>query len=62
MTLSRFVQLQEQTLADAVAWHEANGHFKSDEQREAFRAAWAQAWRECRACLSLNGDLSLTVM
>lgn len=50
---------QDQALADAVKWHEANGNFRTDREREAYRAGFRQAWADQRGAIGLHGGVRL---
>ena len=53
--LCESLQHMEQATAEAMKWHEATGHFQTDRERAAFRAAFAEGWRGSMADASLHG-------
>ena len=49
----------DQALASAMAWHEALGHFKSDRDRDAYKAGYQKAWADQRGMFALHAGVSL---
>ena len=49
----------EQTEAEAVKWHEAMDHFKSDREKDAYRAGYERGCMDQRGHYSLHGGVRL---
>lgn len=57
-----FVQSEKwkiEVMTEDMNWHEGLGHFKSDRDREAFRAGFERGWSGLRKILSLHGVVRL---
>ena len=57
ITFQQAFDWAEAELSDALKWHEAQGHFKSDAQREAYKAGFMQGWHKLRAMEVLHGGI-----
>ena len=50
----------EQVMREAENWHDLNGHFRTEREREAYRAGYMKAASDQRSLFSLHAKMKLS--
>ena len=57
--LTRLLDLSEQALKEAIAWHESNNHFQTKREKNALESGYNKGFRDALSILKLHADLKI---